>query len=409
MSAPHLSSSAQQGRPGASGGLGGFDDGAPLEAYEDDGWQDDGDFFDSSPARPHFDALARALKWNERNKGGALLARVVETRASVPLGSEAEVMERMRLLGKQASQAVAGLRRVLPFVTLAAIAAATLFVEPLAVLEDEALLDVLFYDYGVALAWLHAEHVARRELAAAMDETTEREQCAQGSRHLGQIPSAWVRKPKDLSLDLGTCSLGSPAKAPKYLIDTQKLLRALSVGAEEAIADVARDGGERAVEVLVEALHKIATLVKAGAVTNAEALLSSVTAVSAVEYNVEARIKVDKALTAAERLDADKKAELKSKSDLIASNKKIAQALDRPAPPSKWGSGGASKSASGADGSGVTREKNAGPKGAHKYGKDAAAAKASTKSGSTAPAAAAKAADKSAKSPATNDEGDDAQ
>ena len=147
------------------------------------------------------------------------------------------------------------------------------------------------------------------------------------SAHVRAAPAHWNRKQPDATLDIGVCSAALNTKVPKALLDSQRLLKAIAVGAENALEAASGAGGEDPSWGLVVALHEIAALAMAGTVSNAESLLAQVTSASASEFKVDQRVKVDKALTARERAEADAKAALKAQSDATAANEKIAAAL----------------------------------------------------------------------------------
>ena len=297
----------------------------------------------------HTREVGRALRWPDWANAEVVLLRLLEGDAPVPIPGEDLVTERKGFLRRHAPQAIRGLQRSLRGVDVTAVALATLFVEPFVALTHDATINVLAGDMGVLLAWLYAEHDVSVQSAPGYAELTEREAFMRASVHLRGPPSHWLKKPADSTNDLTVCSAALNTKIPKALLDAQKLIRALVEGADEALEMAASAGSEQPVWDLVTALHKISALGKAGIVSHAESLLAQVTGATASEYKVDQRIKVDKALTARERAEADAKAVLKAQSDATAANEKIAAALvARQAPAVKWGAGAKGATTAGA-------------------------------------------------------------
>ena len=351
----------------------------------------------------HVGEVARALHWLEWNDGHLVLLRVLESGVPVPIPDEEAVAERAAALRRGAAQALRGLQRELKSADLRAVALASLFVEPFAVLRDNELVETFSEDMGTLLAWLYAEHNVFVRCSPGWASLTERETFARASAHTRAPPTQWVRKQADATLDLQVCSAYFNTKIPKALLDSQKLLRAIAVGAENALEVASGAGGEGPTWGLVAALHEIAALAMGGTVYNAESLLAQVTGSTASEFKVDQRLKVDKALTARERAEADAKAALKAQSDATAANEKIAAALvARSTPSAKWGTGT----------KGTSTPAASETAGAHAHAQSSAPSKrfqkrnaGASKEGATASAPAHKAADKKEKSPDASEGG----
>jgi hypothetical protein len=325
------------GRVDAGSDQGGSDGASALGAEYDDGHGADRR---EGALLSYAREVARAVHWPDWSEAHIVLLRLLEGGAPVPVPGEDMVSTRAVTLRRSVPNALRGLQRVLKDADLRAVALATLFVEPFAVLRDDAAVELLMDDMGVLLAWLYAEHDVSVRCAPDWAALTEREAFVRTSSHVRAPPSQWLRRPADATLDLQVCSAALSTKIPKALVDSQRLLRAIAAGAEDALEVAAGAGEEAPTWELVVALHKIAALAQAGAVSNAEALLAQVTGATASDYKVDHRIKVDKALTVRERAEADAKAALKAQSDATAANEKIAAALvARHAPSPKWGSG----------------------------------------------------------------------
>lgn len=344
--------------------------------------------------------VAGALHWLEWNDGHVVLLRVLEGGAPVPIPDEETVAERAAVLRRGAAPALRGLQRALKSADLRAVALASLFVEPFAVLRDNELVESFSEDMGALLAWLYAEHNLFARCSPGWAALTEREMFTRASAHVRAAPAHWNRKQPDATLDVGVCSAALNTKVPKALLDSQRLLKAIAVGAENALEAASGAGGEDPSWGLVVALHEIAALAMAGTVSNAESLLAQVTSASASEFKVDQRVKVDKALTARERAEADAKAALKAQSDATAANEKIAAALvARPTSSAKWGTGPKATSTSAASDTGGAHAQGSGP--SKRFLKKNGAAK----DGATAHAPAHKAADKKEKSPDASEGG----
>ena len=399
------------GRSGGFGEAGGLDDSALLEA---DGVMDaerrgesEGSTGDDARTIADAEALGEALGWHRGNAGAAFLIRFLRGDAPVPAAAEAVVRDRNELLRVSARQPWRGLQRAFR-VDARTLALASLFVDPIGTLDDQGLLEDLFEDVGVALAFLYAEHAATQRAVSDGADVSEREVLAVASAHARAPPTSWCQKPKDSSLDLAVCwqSGAQLGKVPKGFIDSQRLLRAIAAGADVVLEEVAGLAPEDATWLLVKQVHKIGALAAACAVANAEGLLAPVIAAAPSEYKAEQRIKVEKALTARERADADQKAAVKAQADATAANEKIAQVLSARGTAPKW-QGAEQKAARSAGAQGGAQ--SGAHAGAQKRQQKRAAA-ASFKESSNATTAAKRSVEKSVKSPEHEKiEGDDDQ
>ena len=398
--------------PGRSGRFGGDDydqggsNGASALGTDDD---DDNDEFpreardvnggrqDGSALLAAGRELGHAVQWPEGNGGHHLLVRLLEGDTPVPLPDEAAISTRSQELRRGAQRALYVLRGAMRTADLRAVAIVSLFVDPFAMLSGDAAADMLEGDEGVLLAWLYAEHSVSVRYAPFWSELSVREAYAHEAQHV-RAPAQWTRKLPDSTVDLQVCSAAFGGKIPKGFVDSQKLLCALAQGADDALELAACSGGEVPTWQLVIALHKIAALARAGVVANAESLLSQVTGAAAADYKVDARIKVDKALTSRERAELDTKAVLKAQSDATAANEKIAAALvARATLAPKWSAGAKGAASS------STPEAGGAQAPSKRFQKREAA-----KKGAPATTSANKAVDKSEKSPVVS-KGDDAQ
>ena len=354
----------------------------------------DADAHLTSPAA----AVAAHLGWVQHDAAAMLLERALEPDVLLPAFDERAVMERIDELD-DVSGDVRDLEDAYG-VDTTRVAQATLFIEPVMTSAREK--DFVRAAGNEGIAWA----MAYREWARAVGKeksATERELFKALAKGGGAVPKRWLAwmKKDDSSTDLNVCSVHE--KPPKAFVESQRALRDIVRGVGDTLDDMARVDGLRALELAVFALRRIQLLAAGAVVSNAESSLAAVIDVSAESYKPDARAKVDRALTEAERKDADRKAALKAQLESTAAHQKIAQLLVA-APKSGQQYKAAAGAGAGAGGAGDTAAGGAAG-GKFKHGNKKRAGAAQQSNGAKASAAASNAADESAGSPSAVKEG----